>query len=73
LVHLEFASGQVPEGLEQFGEVVRQGVTTIDLKVPPARVGEILNAILDQHAVADLSVHDPPLEQVMARVFQEAP
>jgi ABC-2 type transport system ATP-binding protein len=73
LVHLEFASGQVPEGIEQFGEVVRQGATTIDLKVPPARVGEILNAILDQHAVADLSVHDPPLEQVMARVFQEAP
>jgi ABC-2 type transport system ATP-binding protein len=72
LVHLEFASGQVPVGLERFGEIVRQTGASVELKVPPARVGEILNAILDQHPVLDLSVQDPPLEQVMARVFQEA-
>ena len=28
-------------------------------------------AILDRHAVADVSVQDPPLEQVIARVFEE--
>ena len=35
-------------------------------------VAEVLAAILDRHAVADVSVEDPPLEEVIARVFEEA-
>jgi ABC-2 type transport system ATP-binding protein len=30
-----------------------------------------MNAILDRYTVLDMSVQDPPLEQVIARVFQE--
>ena len=36
-----------------------------------SRVAEVLGALLDAYAVADLSVLDPPLEQVIARVFEE--
>ncbi len=32
----------------------------------------MLGAILDGYAVDDVSVQDPPLEQVIARVFEEA-
>ena len=32
----------------------------------------MLAAILDRHAVADVSVEEPPLEEVISRVFEEA-
>ena len=34
-------------------------------------MAEVLGAILDRHRLADVSVQDPPLEQVIARVFEE--
>ncbi len=71
LVRLEFADARIPEDLGQFGEVTRRAGPEADLKVDRARVGEILAAILDRHTVVDISVQDPPLEQVIARVFQE--
>jgi ABC-2 type transport system ATP-binding protein len=70
LVKLEFADG-TPDGLERFGEVTRRDGFTADLKIDRNTISEVLGAILDRHAVADLSVQDPPLEQVIARVFQE--
>jgi viologen exporter family transport system ATP-binding protein len=71
LVRLEFAEGAVPDDLARFGEVTRVEGPAADLKVDRARVAEVLGAILDRHAVADVSVQDPPLEQVIARVFEE--
>jgi ABC-2 type transport system ATP-binding protein len=71
LVKLQFADGLPPEDLERFGEVVRREGPSADLKVDRAQVAEVLGAILDRHAVADVTVTDPPLEQVIARVFEE--
>jgi ABC-2 type transport system ATP-binding protein len=71
LVRLDFAEGVVPDGLERFGDVTRSDGATADLKVERSKVAEVLGAILDRHAVADVSVQDPPLEQVIARVFEE--
>ena len=36
------------------------------------RVAEVLATILDRHTVIDMSVQDPPLDRVIARVFEEA-
>ena len=44
----------------------------IDLKVDRTRVAEVLGVILDRYTVIDVSVQDPPLDQVIARVFEEA-
>ncbi len=71
LIRLEFADGSVPEDLERYGEVVRKEGPSADLKVDRAQIAEVLGAILDRHSVADVSVQDPPLEQVIARVFEE--
>ena len=71
VIRLEFAEGQVPDDLGRFGEVVRRNGPSADLKVGRARVAEVLGAILDRHAVADVVVQDPPLEQMIARVFEE--
>ncbi len=72
LVRLEFAEGEVPADLERFGEVVRIEGPSADLKVDRSKVAEVLGAILDVHRVVDVSVQDPPLEQTIARVFEEA-
>ncbi|GIW87849.1 MAG: ABC transporter ATP-binding protein [Isosphaeraceae bacterium] len=72
LVRIEFADGQIPDDIGRYGEVAATRGGEVDLKVDPARVAEVLGAILDRHAVADLRVEDPPLEHIIARVFQEA-
>src|SRR5215211_3983432 len=71
LVRLEFAEGAAPADLGRFGEVVRSEGPSADLKVDRSRVAEVLGAILDRYRVADVLVQDPPLEQVIARVFEE--
>jgi ABC-2 type transport system ATP-binding protein len=70
LVKLEFACPEAPADLERFGEVTRREGPSADLKVDRSRVAEVLGAILDVYPVADLSVQDPPLELVIARVFE---
>jgi ABC-2 type transport system ATP-binding protein len=60
-----------PDNLERFGEVTRQEGPVVDLKVDRVQVPEVLAAILDQYTVIDMSVQDPPLDQVIAHVFEE--
>lgn len=70
LVKLTFAE-DAPEGLERFGEVTRREGPSADLKVPRGEVATVLGAILDRYAVDDVGVQDPPLEQLIAQVFEE--
>jgi ABC-2 type transport system ATP-binding protein len=70
LVRLQFAHG-IPEDIDRYGEVIGREGPTADLKVDRSKVAEVLAAILDLHAVDDVSVTDPPLEQTIARVFEE--
>ena len=70
LVHIQFAQG-IPEDVEKFGEVARREGPSVDLKVDRQKVAQVLAAILDAHTVDDVSVTDPPLEQTIARVFEE--
>jgi ABC-2 type transport system ATP-binding protein len=71
LVKLQFAEEVVVAELEPFGEVTRAEGPEVDLKVERTRVSEVLSAILDKYTVADMSVQDPPLDQMIARVFEE--
>src|SRR5262249_6759218 len=70
LVRLQFAGEEAPAGLGRFGECTCAGPVA-ELKVERTRVAEVLAAILDQYTVIDMSVQDPPLDQVIARVFEE--
>jgi ABC-2 type transport system ATP-binding protein len=72
LVQLHFAE-EPPEDLVRFGEVTNRQGPVVDLKVDRARVAEVLAAMLDQFTVVDMSVQDPPLDQVIARVFESHP
>src|SRR5437868_5099810 len=72
LVSLHFA-GDVPDDQwERFGEIARKVGPSLDLKVERTRVPEVLAALLDRHTVVDMSVQDPPLDQMIALVFQQS-
>jgi ABC-2 type transport system ATP-binding protein len=70
LVRLQFRGEEAPKGLDRFGECICSGPVA-ELKVERTRVAEVLAAILDRYTVVDMSVQDPPLDQVIARVFEE--
>jgi ABC-2 type transport system ATP-binding protein len=70
LVRLHFAGEEVPADLGRFGEYTAAGPVA-ELKLERAEVAGALAAILDCYTVIDLSVQDPPLDQVIARVFEE--
>jgi ABC-2 type transport system ATP-binding protein len=70
LVRLQFAGEETPADFGRFGEYTSTGPVA-ELKVDRARVAEVLAAILDRYTVVDMSVQDPPLDQVIARVFEE--
>jgi ABC-2 type transport system ATP-binding protein len=70
LVRLQFEGEEVPADLGRFGEHTTTGPVA-ELKVERSRVAEVLACVLDAYTVVDMSVQDPPLEQVIARVFEE--
>ncbi len=70
LVRLQFAGEETPSDLGRFGEFTATGPVA-ELRVERGRVAELLAALLDRYTVVDVSVQDPPLDQVIARVFVE--
>jgi ABC-2 type transport system ATP-binding protein len=71
LVRLQFDGDGIPDGLERFGEVTGREGPVASLKVDRAHVSKVLEAIFDHYTVVDVSVQDPPLDQMIARVFEE--
>ncbi len=62
----------VPANLASFGTVVSSMGPAAELRVDREHIAKVLNDVLDQFPVVDLSVQDPPLEQMIAQVFEEA-
>ncbi len=69
VISLELANGEPPRGFERYGEVLSIEPPKIKLRVARAKVPDVLGNLLAAHAIADVSVEDPPLEEVIAEVF----
>jgi ABC-2 type transport system ATP-binding protein len=72
LMKVHFAGESIPANLDAFGEVTGRDGPVAELKVERGRVAEVLSALLDRYELLDMSVQDPPLDQVIARVFEQA-
>ncbi len=72
LLKLQFEGNEAPGDLQEFGDVTRRDGPIAEVTVERARVSEVLAALLDRHTLVDVSVQDPPLDQVIARVFEES-
>ncbi len=70
LVRLHFPGEEAPGDLGRYGEVTVSGPTA-EMKVDRTRVADTLAAILDRYTVLDVSVQDPPLDQMIAKVFEQ--
>lgn len=70
LVKLQFDGAEEPAGLDRFGEVLECQGPAVSLRVERGQVAQVLAKILDRYKVVDMSVQDPPLDQVIARVFE---
>lgn len=69
LVRLQFFGDEAPADLDRFGECSVTGPTA-ELKLERPEVASALAAILDRYTVIDMSVQDPPLDRVIAQVFE---
>jgi ABC-2 type transport system ATP-binding protein len=55
--------------LRPYGEVISCADGTATLRVPKAEIAQVTERLLADLPVADLTVADPPLEEVIERVF----
>ena len=72
VVTLLFAEARMPTDLERYGEVLEAVAPKARLRIDRPVVAERLAAVLSRYIVEDVSVEDPPLEEVIADVFFQA-
>jgi ABC-2 type transport system ATP-binding protein len=64
-ITLHFASVPAPGSLDRLGNCVAHSDSQATLSVPAAQVTDAVRAALEQLPIADISVEDPPLEEIM--------
>jgi ABC-2 type transport system ATP-binding protein len=69
VVTLQLAENQLTDGFDRFGEILEVRPPKVKLRIARGAVPAALAAILAQHAVEDVAVEDPPLEEVIAKLF----
>ena len=58
--------------LSRFGQVIASDGGTVRVRVPKTETARITAALLAEYDVSDLSVEDPPIEDVIEMVFEAA-
>jgi ABC-2 type transport system ATP-binding protein len=66
---LEFADDRMPGDLGQLGDVLEAAAPRARLKVDRDRIAGVLGSVLSSYSLSDISVEDPPLEEVIANLF----
>lgn len=69
VLSLQFAVNQMPSDLSRFGEVLEVQEPKVKLKVEREVIADVLSSVLDKYTIEDVSVEDPPLEEVIAEMF----
>lgn len=71
VVSLQFSDGQLPSDLARFGEIVSAEAPRAKIRVQRRLVSEVLSRLLATYTVQDVSVEDPPLEEMIAEIFSQ--
>jgi ABC-2 type transport system ATP-binding protein len=71
IISLQMLNGDTPANLARYGEMLTAEPPRIKLRVDRTVVPEVLSNILANHAVVDVNVEDPPIEQVIAEMFAQ--
>jgi ABC-2 type transport system ATP-binding protein len=70
IIGLSFEGGSACD-FAAFGEVVERTPANVRLRVPRAKVTEVCREILGTCKVTDISVQEPPVEEVIRQLFHE--
>ena len=68
IITFQFDNEQMPD-MAGYGEVIEAKSPRLKLRVDRAQVTHIVGRVLAEYSIEDVSVEDPPLEQVIAEVF----
>ncbi|HMQ32093.1 MAG TPA: ATP-binding cassette domain-containing protein [Chloroflexaceae bacterium] len=60
-----------PADLAAYGEVVEAEGVKVTLRVPKAEASRLTARLLAEHPVADLTIEEPPIDDVIERVFAQ--
>ncbi len=69
VLSLVFRNGSIPRDLERYGQLLQSDVPYVKLNVDRNRIAEVLGSLLNEYDVDDVTVHDRPLEDVFAEMF----
>ena len=69
VLSLQFANGRMPNDLSRYGEVLEIVEPKARLRVDRANISSVLAAVLANYTLEDISVEDPPLEDLIAELF----
>jgi ABC-2 type transport system ATP-binding protein len=72
LVRLDLEDPQTAGAVEQYGEVVERQDAMVKLRLPRAETSAAVARLLSELPIMDLTVEDPPIEEVIEQVFAEA-
>jgi ABC-2 type transport system ATP-binding protein len=70
LVELDLPDPETAGRVKEFAEVAEEQGTKVKARVPRAEVSGTVSRLLAELPVLDLTVQDPPIEQVIEQVFQ---
>lgn len=68
IIRAKFSAPAVGE-FSAFGQILEQTADSLRIEVPRSQVAETCRALLDRASVADLTVTEPPIEEVIRRFF----
>jgi ABC-2 type transport system ATP-binding protein len=68
-ISVEFGDDAVD--LSRYGELVSHEAGRATLRVPKTTAAEVIARLLAEHPIADLTVTDPPIEDVIATIFSQ--
>jgi ABC-2 type transport system ATP-binding protein len=71
IVTLQFAAGDEPKNLARLGTVIETQWPKVKIGITRADVPRVLAETLRDYAIEDVSVEDPPLEDVIADLFHQ--
>lgn len=72
IITFQFAEPPTESGLRALGELVSYEPPRARVRVDRSRVAEVLQRVLAAGQVVDVSVEDPPLEEIVAELFAES-
>jgi ABC-2 type transport system ATP-binding protein len=67
-----FSNGNMPSDFSRYGEIVEIAEPRAKLRVDRQQISDVLSTVLANHTLEDVSVEDPPLEEVIAQVFAQS-